>query len=605
VIGALIPLIVAFVISSVVVFSQSSSRQQAVSAAQSSLALDSLLRARVSVYEEYVPSAAIVAAQANHITEAQLDSLLHTDFQADLVKARQQVDELAVPGPKGQFGNSQAQLVALRHAVDQKTATPLQVETFFNALGSRIDDQWQDTFDQLLSHSQSSGSLATRSRITALGTTFDAFTSGLAEENLQGGGSLESVLATSATPEEVQSLIVSHQQFEAATHDFPNELGPHGAKAWTSLTRTPIDTQFVKNVQLAIAVGLAHGEPPLATNPAGIGAVAQSEVAWAASLSDLVLATSADLRSATASQANSATETLYFTLIAVVLLLLAEIAAVLLLGREVRRPLARIVAAATLVREGELEFPELDESGPKELALAAAAFNEMSSTLRAVQEQAIALSKVDLDDPVLRRSLPGRTGAALQSALMTLQASVRTNENRRAALAERATRDSLTGLLNRGAALEALRLDLASVHRSNGDLELTVLFIDLDELKTINDTYGHDRGDAAIQSVADALKSATRTSDVVARLGGDEFIVGSLEGRGFGASELLARRIDASLSDLRLGNSDDHVPVGCSIGVAVSEPSDDRVEVLIDRADRALYVAKAKGRGQVSWSASS
>ncbi len=358
-------------------------------------------------------------------------------------------------------------------------------------------------------------------------------------------------------------------------------------------------------MQLAIAVGLGHGAPPLATNPAGIGAVAQSEVAWAASLSNLVLATSADLRSATASQANSATEALYFTLIAVVLLLLAEIAAVLILGREVRRPLARIVAAATLVREGELEFPELDESGPKELALAAAAFNEMSSTLRAVQEQAIALSKVDLDDPVLRRSLPGRTGAALQSALMTLQTSVRRNENRRAALAERATRDSLTGLLNRGAALEALRLDLASVHRSNGDLELTVLFIDLDELKTINDTYGHDRGDAAIQSVAEALKSATRTSDVVARLGGDEFIVGSLEGRGFGASELLARRIDASLSDLRLGSGDDLVAVGCSIGGAVSEPSDDRVEVLIDRADRALYVAKAKGRGQVSWSASS
>jgi diguanylate cyclase (GGDEF)-like protein len=605
VIGALIPLIVAFAISSVVVLGQSSSRQQAVSAAQSSLALDSLLRARVSVYEEYVPSAAIVAAQANHITEAQLDSLLHTDFQADLVKARQQVDTLAVPGPKGQFGSARAQLVALRHEVDQKTATPLEVETFFNALGSRIDDQWQDTFDQLQSHSQSSGSLATRSRITALGTTFAAFTSGIAEENLQGGGSLESVLATSATPEEVQSLIVSHQQFQAATHDFPSQLGPHGAKAWTSLTQTPVDTQFVKNVQLAIAVGLAHGEPPLATNPAGIGAVAQSEVAWAASLSNLVLATSADLRSATATQANAASQTLYFTLIGVVLLLLAEIAAVLLLGREVRRPLDRIVVAATLIREGELEFPELDESGPKELALAAAAFNEMSSTLRSVQEQAIALSKVDLDDPVLRRSLPGRTGAALQSALMTLQASVRTNENRRAALAERATRDSLTGLLNRGAALEALRLDLASVHRSNGDLELTVLFIDLDELKTINDTFGHDRGDAAIQSVAEALKSATRTSDVVARLGGDEFIVGSLEGRGFGASELLARRIDASLSDLRLGNTDDHVAVGCSIGVAVSEPSDDRVEVLIDRADRALYVAKAKGRGQVSWSASS
>ena len=368
------------------------------------------------------------------------------------------------------------------------------------------------------------------------------------------------------------------------------------------MTRNQLDSDFSRNVQVAIAVGLAHGTPPLATDPGGIGGVGRSEVTWANSLTQLVLASSADLRLATARQASVATETLYVTILAIVLLLSAELVAVLMLSREVRRPLASIVAAATLVQEGELEVPPLDETGPKELALAAAAFNQMSSTLRAVQEQAIALSKVDLDDPVLRRSLPGRTGAALQSALMTLQTSVRANEHRRAALAERATRDSLTGLLNRGAALEALRLDLASVHRSNGGLELTVLFIDLDGLKTINDTYGHDRGDAAISAVADALKAASRASDVVARLGGDEFIVGSLEGRGIGAPELLAARIGAVLSGLRLSQGDDDLLVECSIGAAVSEPSDDRVETLIERADRALYGAKARGRAQVSWS---
>jgi diguanylate cyclase (GGDEF)-like protein len=185
---------------------------------------------------------------------------------------------------------------------------------------------------------------------------------------------------------------------------------------------------------------------------------------------------------------------------------------------------------------------------------------------------------------------------------MTLQSSVRTNEHRRAALTERATRDSFTGLLNRGAALEALRLDLASVHRSNGDLELTVLFIDLDELKTINDTYGHDRGDAAIRAVADALKSASRASDVVARLGGDEFIVGSLEGRGIGGPELLARRFSEILSTLTLPGDHGDLAIGCSIGAAVSEPSDEQVEMLIERADRALYVAKSDGHAQVSWS---
>ena len=525
-------MVVAIGISSTIVVAQSSSRQQAVAARQSSLALDSLLRARVSIYQEYVPSAAIVAAQANGLTEAQLDTLLGTDFQADLVTARRQVDEQAIFGPKGEFHGAYGQLLDLRRSVDQKTATPVTVETFFNDLGSKIDASWEQSFDQLVSKSQSTDSSATRNRLTALSSTFTAFTSGLGEESLKNGGSLETILTSPATPSEVQSLVVSNEQFGSATHDFPSNLGPDAARAWTSLTTSPLDGAFSRNVQLAIAVGLGHGKPPYATDPGGIGAVGRSEVAWAASLTQLVLAGSADLRSATNAQASSATETLYLTVFAIALLLLAELAAVLIVSREVRRPLSRMVAAATLVQEGELEVPRLDESGPKELALAAAAFNEMSSTLRAVQEQATALAKVDLDDPVLRRTLPGRTGAALQSALMMLQSSVRTNEHRRVALTERATRDSFTGLLNRGAALEALRLDLASVHRSNGDLDLTILFIDLDGLKTINDTFGHDRGDAAISAVADALKSASRASDVVARLGGDEFIVGSLEERG-------------------------------------------------------------------------
>ena len=77
--------------------------------------------------------------------------------------------------------------------------------------------------------------------------------------------------------------------------------------------------------------------------------------------------------------------------------------------------------------------------------MAPAAFNEMASTLRAVQAQAVALSKGDLDDPMLQRQLPGRTGAALQSALNQLHRSVEAGEVERVALLERATRDSLTG----------------------------------------------------------------------------------------------------------------------------------------------------------------
>jgi diguanylate cyclase (GGDEF)-like protein len=182
-----------------------------------------------------------------------------------------------------------------------------------------------------------------------------------------------------------------------------------------------------------------------------------------------------------------------------------------------------------------------------------------------------------------------------------LQTSVRANETKRGELTERATRDSLTGLLNRGAALEALDLDLASARRSQGELVLTVLFIDLDELKKINDSLGHDGGDDAIKAVADALRAATRASDVIARFGGDEFVVGWLGKHGSEGPALLARRISELISNSVVEGEGCSRKIGCSIGVAVSEPRDRNVESLIDRADHALYVAKANGRGQVRW----
>ena len=324
-------------------------------------------------------------------------------------------------------------------------------------------------------------------------------------------------------------------------------------------------------------------------------------MAWANSLSALVLASSADLRSATEAQARSATTTLVETSLLMVLFLVVMMGTVFVLGRQVRRPLDRIVDAASSVREGELEIPLLDESGPKELALAAAAFNEMTSTLRAVQSQAIALSRGQLDDPVLQRQLPGRTGAALQTALDQLHRSVQSSEAERESLFERATRDSLTGLLNRGAALEALELDLASVRRSRGEQVLTLFFIDVDDLKSINDSIGHDGGDAAIRAVADALRATTRASDVAARFGGDEFVVGWLGSRDSRVPALLADRISAYVAASRIGRGAHPVTLACSIGVAVSEPGDSAIGMLIERADQALYDAKTHGKGQTRW----
>jgi diguanylate cyclase (GGDEF)-like protein len=597
----LVPLLIVMGVSTTVVAHQLSTRRQAVSARQSSLTLDALLRARVDLYDEYIPSQAIVVARAYQVSPATLNSLLGFNVQAELVAARRAVDGQMVFGAAGAFHTEHTQLAQLRRSIDHATASGSEVAALFNRIGSEITDQWQDTFNDLAYADASADSPTTKGRLTALNSSFGAFTSGLGEENLEGGGSLETLLTATATPAQVQSLIVSNQQFMASTRSFPASLGPHGATAWKSLVDGPVATRFAAYVQTGIAVGLGHLAPPFATSSSEIGEIGRVEVAWANSLTGVVLASSVDLRTATADQANSATQALIITYALTALLVVLALGAVLILSRQVRRPLDHIVAAATSVQEGELDIPLLDEAGPKELALASAAFNEMASTLRAVQAQAIALSGGELDNPVLQRQLPGRTGAALQTALNQLHRSVRAGETEREALLERATRDSLTGLLNRGAALEALTLDLAAVRRSRGGLVLTLFFIDLDDLKMINDSIGHDGGDVAIRAVADALRLTTRASDVIARFGGDEFVVGWLGNPESDVPDELARRISAHVAQSEIGTPGSAVALTCSIGVAVSEPSDSTVETLIERADRALYDAKSDGRGQIRW----
>jgi len=598
----LIPIAVALGLASKEVASQASRREEAITVRQSSLVLDSLLLARIDVYAEYVPSAAILAARANHLSPAALDSLLGINFQADLVKARKLLDQQAVFGPNGAFAAIHRQLLTVRRGVDSGAATQDSVQAFFSNLGNTIDAAWIRTFNALQStRSSDSDSLTTSQRLTALASSFDAFTSGLGEESLQSNGSLETVLVAGATPAAIQSLIVSHQNFTVSTGDFPRLLGPQGTAAWSILESNPLSTKFKGYVQLGITIGLNHDGPPFAGNSPAIADIAKSEVEWANALTHLVLASSADLRVATVSQANAATTALELSILFMALLVLVSVGGALAFSRAVRRPIANIGAAFESLRQGELELPYLDEVGPRELALAAGAFNEMASTLRGVQAQAIALSSGSPNDPSLLLPLPGRMGEALQSALNNLQISIRANEVQRQELFERATRDALTGLLNRGAALEALKIDLAGVRRSQGDLVLTVLFIDLDGLKKINDTLGHEGGDGAIRAVADALRATTRASDVVSRYGGDEFVVGWRGKPDPPATALLAKRISELVAKTHVRTNNGSLTLGCSIGVAVSGPLDTTVLTVIERADHALYEAKKYGRGQVRW----
>jgi diguanylate cyclase (GGDEF)-like protein len=152
-----------------------------------------------------------------------------------------------------------------------------------------------------------------------------------------------------------------------------------------------------------------------------------------------------------------------------------------------------------------------------------------------------------------------------------------------------ATTDALTGLPNRRALEDTLRRMIAQAERAVSPL--AALALDLDDFKAINDGFGHDQGDAVLAAVGAALDSAVRASDFVARYGGEEFIVLAPDTDAAGALAM-AQKLRGSLGALELPSG----PVTASLGVAVFPGHGLDAESLLRAADRALYVAKERGR---------
>lgn len=155
-------------------------------------------------------------------------------------------------------------------------------------------------------------------------------------------------------------------------------------------------------------------------------------------------------------------------------------------------------------------------------------------------------------------------------------------------LSARALRDPLTGLANRHLLNELLEVALARTQR--GDLPLAVAFLDLDGLKIVNDTYGHDAGDFVLCETARRLVLLTRTADVVARLGGDEFVI-VYEPNDIGADSLISRLREALSAPIHVS---DTVSVFCtaSIGHADTRTVGRDPAILMAAADMAMYESK-------------
>ncbi|MEK6201236.1 MAG: GGDEF domain-containing protein [Desulfobulbaceae bacterium] len=161
---------------------------------------------------------------------------------------------------------------------------------------------------------------------------------------------------------------------------------------------------------------------------------------------------------------------------------------------------------------------------------------------------------------------------------------------------EMASTDKLTGLLNRQVVVILIEKLLAEYRRD--PKPISILFVDIDHFKTINDLHGHLTGDRILSGIAQLLQNALRQSDIAVRWGGEEFLV-VLNDCDLGQAKGLAEKLRETIEKRRFEENGKLVSVKVSIGISEYDGVE-MFEQTISRADAALYIAKNQGRNRVS-----
>ena len=180
----------------------------------------------------------------------------------------------------------------------------------------------------------------------------------------------------------------------------------------------------------------------------------------------------------------------------------------------------------------------------------------------------------------------------LHDALLSVKRSSDEITQRNHELEWLATRDVLTGCFNRRSFFNVFESEWNASEPAEGNL--SVVMVDIDHFKLINDTHGHSTGDDVLRKVAQVIMKTAAGDDIVCRYGGEEFSV-LMPGTSLDDAELRAERIRLAIKALKPGD----VPVTASLGVSCISESADSPQELLDQADKCLYVAKRHGRNQV------
>ena len=275
---------------------------------------------------------------------------------------------------------------------------------------------------------------------------------------------------------------------------------------------------------------------------------------------------------------------------------ITTVAGAALATRWVVRPLADLAATAEDLRIGNT-VDEVEIRGPGEVRTVARILNEAVTNLRQAETQAIALADGRLDEISAHEPAAGSIGESLTTAVERLRLTLGEREEYRRRLAHEASHDALTGISNRSASLDHLNGALARAARVETDV--AVFFVDLDDFKQVNDSFGHAAGDALLQEISKRLVDSCRDGDMVGRIGGDEFLVIAEPVNGEEEARMLAQRLLNLVSaPFRMGDLE--VMPGASVGAALAGGRTKSSDVIHD-ADLAVYEAKEGGRGRAAF----
>jgi two-component system, cell cycle response regulator len=216
-------------------------------------------------------------------------------------------------------------------------------------------------------------------------------------------------------------------------------------------------------------------------------------------------------------------------------------------------------------------------------------------TARSEHKDIVTAFDADVDDFLAKPFDASELRARLRSGARILELQeglLRSQEE----LRRQATHDHLTGTLTRRAVVHQLDLELRRAARDGASI--AVLLADLDHFKRVNDEHGHSAGDAVLLEAAARMRSVLRGHEAIGRYGGEEFLI-VLPNCGPSEAASVAARASLELSTTPIEATGSMLPVTMSVGIAIAPTGADTARHLIDRADQALYRAKAAGRNRI------